>query len=110
MTDSVLKQIADLPSLSYEELEGALADASRQGAAHLQPPIPHQAARLPDTRAAYGGLSENARAKMREVLTSHGYDENGLPAGPRRKGRGTTRICPSWAPALSASGTADDTK
>jgi hypothetical protein len=85
MKDSVLRQIADLQSLSHEKLK-ALWRTLNGG----EPPaynrtfiIKRLTYRIQEL--AYGGLSEHTRTTMREVLASNGYDESGLPPGSGRK-------------------------
>ena len=89
MSDSVLKQVANLKNLTYAELKNLYT--TLHGAA---PPaynkdfiIKRLAYRIQEI--AYGGLSEKAHEKMGAVLKRHGYDENGMPdrSSSRRIGR-----------------------
>ena len=75
--DSVLKQIADLQNLSYEELRQQwLALYGNEPVASNRPYlIKRLAHRIQEN--AYGGLSERAHKMMDDILDRHGYDENG---------------------------------
>ncbi len=82
--DSVLKQIADLDNLTYQELRSLWRtlfgkDATASNRPYL---IKRLAYRIQEI--AYGGLSEGARQTMDEVLDSHGFDENGGRSDRRR--------------------------
>ena len=87
--DSVLKQIADLRNLSYDEL----VQLWRTLYGTEPPPYNRQfivkrlSYRIQEI--AYGGLSEEAHRRMDDVLKRHGYDENGMPekSSKRRDGR-----------------------
>lgn len=79
MADSVLKQVADLQNLTYEELRDLWHTlcGNEPPAYNRQYIIKRLAYRIQEI--AYGGLSEEAHRKMDEVLKRHGYDENGRP-------------------------------
>ncbi len=76
---SVLKQIADLQDLSHEELVSLWRTlyGNEPPASNRRFIIKRLAYRVQEI--AYGGLSEEARAKMDAVLKCHGYDEFGMP-------------------------------
>ncbi|NLN76240.1 MAG: DUF2924 domain-containing protein [Armatimonadetes bacterium] len=87
--DSVLKQIADLRNLSYDELVQLWRTlyGSEPPAYNRQFIVKRLAYRIQEI--AYGGLSEEAHRRMDDVLKRHGYDENGMPvkSSKRRDGR-----------------------
>lgn len=86
MSDSVLRQVADLQRLTYEELKELwrTLNGGEPPAYNRQYITKRLAYRIQEI--AYGGLSEDAHEKMSAVLKRHGYDENGVPArsGDRR--------------------------
>lgn len=92
MSDSVLRQVADLQNLTYEQLKDLwrTLNGSEPPAYNRRYIVSRLAYRIQEI--AYGGLSEDAHEKMSAVLKRHGYDENGVPArsGDRRvsSGRG----------------------
>jgi hypothetical protein len=78
MADSVLKQVAGLKDLDHDELKALYITLHGK-----EPPaynrdfiIKRLAYRIQEI--AYGGLSQQAHAKMDDVLKRHGYDENGV--------------------------------
>jgi len=82
--DSVLKQIAGLESLNHEELVKLWRtlygnDPTASNRPYL---IKRLAYRIQEL--AYGGLSDNARKTMDEILDLHGFDENGGNLDSRR--------------------------
>lgn len=82
--DSVLKQIAGLESLKHEELVKLWRtlygnDPTASNRPYL---IKRLAYRIQEL--AYGGLSDNARRTMDEILDLHGFDENGGNLDSRR--------------------------
>ena len=85
MADSVLRQIADLPNLSHDELKQLwrALNGNDPPAYNRQFIIKRLAYRIQEI--AYGGLSEDAHAKMDVVLTRHGYDENAMPSRRSRR-------------------------
>lgn len=82
--DSVLKQIADLDNLSYEELCALWRTLyGKEPAASNRPYlIKRLAYRIQEL--AYGGLSERARNMMNDILDLHGLNENGGNQAGRR--------------------------
>lgn len=76
---SVLKQIADLQNLSHRELVSLWHTlcGNEPPASNRRFIIKRLAYRIQEI--AYGGLSEEAYAKMDAVLKRHGYDELGMP-------------------------------
>ena len=82
--DSVLKQIADLDTLTYEELRSLWRTLFGKDAIASNRPylIKRLAYRIQEI--TYGGLSENARKTMDHVLDAHGFDENGGRTDSRR--------------------------
>lgn len=79
MSNSVLKQIADLKNLKHEDLRRLYVTLHG-----VEPPshnrdfiVKRLAYRLQEI--AYGGLSQSAHEKMDVVLKRHGYDEKGMP-------------------------------
>jgi len=89
MSDSVLKQIADLKNLTHDELK-KLWRTLNDG----EPPaynrtfiISRLAYRLQEI--AYGGLSDDTRKQMQRILKDGGFDGNGCDSGRRRKQRDT---------------------
>jgi hypothetical protein len=91
MTDrtdnSVLKQIADLDTLSHDQLcELWRTLYGKEPMAFNRPYlIKRLAYRIQEI--AYGGLSERAHRVMDDVLKSHGYDENGGGQDCKRRSR-----------------------
>lgn len=102
--DSVLKQIADLQTLSYEELRQQwLTLYGKEPVASNRPYLMKRLAhRIQEM--AYGGLSDRAHKLMDDILDCHGFDENGGSLGARRmKRRGKvdapvvgTRLVREW--------------
>jgi len=82
--DSVLKQIAGLDSLKHEELVNLWRTLYGKDPAASNRPylIKRLAYRIQEL--AYGGLSDNARKTMDEILDIHGFDENGANLDGRR--------------------------
>ncbi|MCE5314049.1 MAG: DUF2924 domain-containing protein [Armatimonadota bacterium] len=87
MKDSVLKQIADLQSLSYNELKErwAVLYGDAPPAYNRTFIIKRLAYRIQEL--AYGGLSKNAKAMMRDVLDANGFNEKASDGGKRRRER-----------------------
>lgn len=85
--DSVVKQIADLDNLTYNQLcERWLTLFGKDPTASNRPYlIKRLAYRIQEI--AYGGLSDNARTTMDNILDTHGFDEN----GGRSRGRHTEK-------------------
>jgi hypothetical protein len=85
--DSVLKQIADLDNLSYEELRALWRTlyGKEPAASNMPYLIKRLAYRIQEL--AYGGLSERAHKMMDGILDSHGFDENGGNQATKRKER-----------------------
>ena len=86
MSDSVLKQVADLNNLSHRELKSLYITlhGSEPPAYNREFIIKRLAYRLQEI--AYGGLSERTHKRLDDALIEHGYDENGMPVS-RRPGR-----------------------
>ncbi len=86
MSDSVLRQVADLQNLTYEQLKDLwrTLNGSEPPAYNRRYIISRLAYRIQEI--AYGGLSDDAHEKMSEALKRHGYNEDGMPArsGDRR--------------------------
>jgi hypothetical protein len=82
--DSVLKQIADLHNLSYEELQQLWLTlyGKEPAASNRRYLMKRLAYRIQEI--AYGGLSENAHNTMNDILNIHGFDENGGNLDGRR--------------------------
>ncbi|MEN6358242.1 MAG: DUF2924 domain-containing protein [Armatimonadota bacterium] len=76
---SVLKQIADLQNLTHEELVSLWRTlfGNKPPASNRRFVIKRLAHRIQEI--TYGGLSEEAHAKMDAALKRHGYDEFGMP-------------------------------
>lgn len=87
MNDSVLRQIADLQNLSYDELKErwAMLYGGTPPAYNRTFIIKRLAHRIQEL--AYGGLSEATQTKMREVLDTYGFDENGCDRTARQTQR-----------------------
>jgi hypothetical protein len=85
---SVLKQIADLRNLSHDELVSLWHTlcGNEPPASNRRFIIKRLAYRIQEI--AYGGLSQEAHAKMDSVLKCHGYDENGMPKGTSGRAQG----------------------
>lgn len=85
--DSVLKQIANLQNLSYEELVKLWR--TLYGKEPTASNLPYLMKRLTYRiqEIAYGGLSENAHKTMDDILDAHGFDENGGCLDGRRTER-----------------------
>lgn len=102
MSQTVLKQIADLQRRSYAELQERWrmlmgAEPPRYSRESLVKRLAHRLQEL-----AYGGLSSETRERMDELLEEAGYDELG-GMGPRRRRRGHedtpvvgTRLVREW--------------
>ncbi len=86
MSDSVLRQVADLQNLTYEQLKELwrTLNGGEPPAYNRQYITKRLAYRIQEI--AYGGLSNEAHEKMGEALKRHGYNEDGMPvrAGDRR--------------------------
>lgn len=87
MKDSLLRQIADLQHMSYEELKErwAMLYGGTPPAYNRTFIIKRLAYRLQEL--AYGGLSEQAQTKMRDVLQTYGFDQNGCDLNKRQTQR-----------------------
>lgn len=85
--NSVLKQIADLDSLSYDELRELWRTLyGKEPMASNRPYlIKRLAYRIQEI--AYGGLSERAHKAMDDILAAHGFDENGGKQDGKRRAR-----------------------
>ena len=82
--DSVLKQIADLQNLSYEELVKLWKtlfgkDPTASNRPYLLKRLAYRIQEI-----AYGGLSDKARKTMDEILDTNGFDKNGGNLDERR--------------------------
>lgn len=77
MTDTTLRQIADLPNLSYDELKQLWRILHGKDSPAYSKPylIKRLAYRIQEL--TYGGLSENAKTKLKEAFEAGGFDENG---------------------------------
>lgn len=87
MKDSVLKQIADLQNLTYEELKErwAMLYGGVPPAYNRTFIIKRLAYRIQEL--TYGGLSERTQIKMREILDTYDIDENGCDRSERQTQR-----------------------
>lgn len=76
-TDSVLKQVAALPRLSFKELREMWRSliGSEPPAYNKKFMVKRLAHRIQEL--AYGGLSETAKQRMREALEHNGFNEWG---------------------------------
>jgi len=85
--NSVLKQIADLGNLSYEELCSLWRTLYGEEPTATNRPylIKRLAYRIQEI--AYGSLSDKARKTMDEILDAQGFDENGGNMDSRRAER-----------------------
>ncbi|MCL5103672.1 MAG: DUF2924 domain-containing protein [Armatimonadetes bacterium] len=94
MSNSVLKQVANLKNLTYAELKNLYTTlhGSEPPAYNKDFIIKRLAYRLQEI--AYGGLSEQARRKMDAALKRHGYDENGMPIGASSRRTRRTKDMP----------------
>lgn len=84
MADSVLKQIAQLQSLTYDELKErwAMLYGSTPPAYNRTFVIKRLAYRIQEL--THGGLSYATRERMRQILLASGFDETGCrPEGKR---------------------------
>ena len=83
MKNSVLKQVAQLPRLSFRELQEMWRNlvGTEPPAYNKKFMVKRLAHRIQEL--AYGGLSETAKERMREVLEQNGFDEMG-GLGPKR--------------------------
>jgi hypothetical protein len=104
MTDSVTRQIADLHNLTHPELQSMWTtlygtNPPAYNRTHIIKRLAHRIQEL-----TYGGLSDNAKAKMQAILDSSGLDENaGEPRKARKRSTGRkvgpvagTRIVREW--------------
>ena len=85
--NSVLKQIADLQNLSYEELCALWRTLYGKDPTATNRPYLIKRLSYRIQELAYGGLSEKARRTMDEILDSQGFDENGGNNDARRTER-----------------------
>lgn len=87
MADSVVKQVASLPKLQYEELKAMyVALYGKEPPAYNRDLIIKRLAyRLQEI--AYGGLPERVLRRLDEVLVENGYDENAMPIGVSKRKR-----------------------
>lgn len=92
MNESVLKQVAGLKNLTYEELRKLYTTLYGN-----QPPaynrtfiVKHLAHRIQELH--YGGMSEHARSVMADALRSGGFDKDGRMLDSRRKERVRKRM------------------
>ena len=98
MTDSVTRQIADLHNMTHPELQSLWTtlygtNPPAYNRTHILKRLAYRIQEL-----TYGGLSDNAKAKMQAILDSSGLDEN---AGePKRK-----RKSASWRNNTPVAGT-----
>lgn len=87
MKDSVLRQIADLQNLSYDQLKERweMLCGGTPPAYNRTFIIKRLAYRIQEL--AYGGLSEGAKVMMRDVLDANGFNEKACDGGGRRRER-----------------------
>ena len=87
MTKSVARQIADLERASMADLKGRWeqligTEPPRHNREFLVRRLAHRIQEL-----TYGGLSQEARTRMNEILDEEGYDEIGARRSRPRSGR-----------------------
>ena len=89
MSDSVLRQVADLQNLTYEQLKELwrTLNGGQPPAYNRKYIVSRLAYRIQEI--AYGGLSDDSREQMRRILTDGGFNENGCDSSVRRKERAT---------------------
>ena len=89
MSDSVLKQVADLKNLTHEELKNLwrTLNGDKPPAYNRMFIINRLAYRIQEI--AYGGLSNASREQMQRILKDGGFDANGCDSSRRRKHRET---------------------
>jgi hypothetical protein len=89
MSDSVLKQVAHLQNLTYEQLRELwrTLNGGQPPAYNRKYIISRLAYRIQEI--AYGGLSDDAREQMQRILKDGGFDANGCDSRVRRKERAT---------------------
>lgn len=94
MADSVLKQVASLPKLNFDELKSMYVSlyGTEPPAYNRDLIIKRLAYRLQEI--AYGGLSERVQQRLEEVLEENGYDENAMPVGVSKRKRNVTKDHP----------------
>ena len=100
MTNTILKQIADLPRLSVAELKERwrlLYGSDPPNYNQKNYLVKRLAYRIQEL--AYGGLSDAAKSKMQDILEQHGYDDEAA-APIQRKENNTplvgTRFIREW--------------
>jgi hypothetical protein len=83
MSNSVLKQIADLENRTHEELKmiWCSLNGTEPPAYNRQFIIKRLSYRIQELR--HGGLPESTRDTMRDLLKQQGFDEYGVPRRPR---------------------------
>jgi len=89
MSDSVLRQVADLKNLTHDELKDLwkTLNGGEPPAYNRKYIVSRLAYRIQEI--AYGGLSDDSREQMRRILTDGGFNENGCDSSVRRKERAT---------------------
>lgn len=89
MSDSVLRQVADLQNLTYEQLRDLwqTLNGGQPPAYNRKYIISRLAYRIQEI--AYGGLSDDARKKMQDILKESGLNADGCDSPSRRKQRAT---------------------
>lgn len=87
MSDSVLRQVADLKNLSHDELKNLwrTLNGSEPPAYNRYYIISRLAYRIQEI--AYGGLSDASRNQMSKILKDGGFNGNGCDSNIRRKQR-----------------------
>ena len=94
MADSVLKQVASLPKLNYDELKALYVSlyGTEPPAYNRDLIIKRLAYRLQEI--AYGGLSERVQQRLDEALVENGYDKNAMPVGVSKRKRNVMKNHP----------------
>jgi len=89
MSDSVLRQVADLKNLTHDELKDLwkTLNGGEPPAYNRKYIVSRLAYRIQEI--AYGGLSDDSREQMQRILKDGGFDSNGCDSGVRRKERAT---------------------
>ena len=85
MSNSTLKQVANLNNLSHEELKSLYITlhGSESPAYNRDFIIKRLAHRLQEI--AFGGISERTQQKLDDELARYGFDENAMPKSNRRQ-------------------------
>ena len=101
MSDDVARQIGGLTDFSYEQLRRSWRELFGSDPPTYSRPylVKRLAYRIQELH--YGGLSDETKAGLREILRTSGYDQNGVRMGPARQRRQDvpvlgTRLVRQW--------------